>query len=52
MQIQALLVAMGERGAGAIERPNAEANIEVTKLPIFSREEVRNIAEFIIVYKR
>jgi len=50
VQIQALLVAMGERGA--IERPNAEANIEVTKLPIFSREEVRNIAEFIIVYKR
>ena len=47
-QIQALLVVMG--GREATERPNSEANMEVAKPPIFSRE-ARNIAGFITVYK-
>ena len=37
-------------GEGATERPNAEPNIEVAKLLIFSRK-ARNVAEFIIAYK-
>ena len=39
---------MGERGA--IERPNAEPNVEVAKLPIFSKE-AKNVAESITVCK-
>ena len=46
VQIQVLLAAIEE--GGATERPNAGPNVEVARLPIFSKE-VGNIAEFIIV---
>ena len=47
IQIKALLTATGER---VIEEPNTRSNIEVAKLPVFSRE-VEKIEGFIIAYR-
>ena len=44
------MLAEREAEGEVIERPNAEFNIEVAKLLIFSRK-TRSITEFIIVYK-